>query len=456
MTDRDRNASVGRGLLKDNDDNDSFELSIYDDSDNDETILGSSQLYKMKTILTSYYDRFVAPNIGLSLVCVAQFFNSLMNMSCKLLETDPDFEVPMNPFQILFARMSITYIMCFIYMYFAKTPDFPLGPKGLRKWLIMRGVTGFFGVFGMYFSLQYLSVSDATVLMFLGPSITGLAAYLILHETFTWIEGVGGIFSLLGVVLIARPTFIFGNETSSETDTNVETADPSKRILATFVAVLGAVGSGFVMIVIRYIGKRAHALLSVSYFSAYCCLVSFIAIMVTPSLTFQIPHTPRQWYYFILIGVSGFVMQFCLTAGVQREKAGRTALMTYTQMIYALFWEITVWYHFPPILSWIGFFIIIGSAACICYFKPKHEPPIEPNGIVRRERFVSEDDMESRGAEQNSVELENIGKLNHSANILNSNESLVNKKLHLNAGAVPKESSIKSSNSSSEASIITK
>ena len=43
----------------------------------------------------------------------------------------------------------------------------------------------FIGLFGLYFSLQYLSVSDATVLQFLAPIFTAVAGALILKEHFS-------------------------------------------------------------------------------------------------------------------------------------------------------------------------------------------------------------------------------------------------------------------------------
>ena len=46
----------------------------------------------------------------------------------------------------------------------------------------------------------------------MGPLATGLLGFLVLGEPFTLRETVGGIVSLSGVVLIARPAFIFGRK----------------------------------------------------------------------------------------------------------------------------------------------------------------------------------------------------------------------------------------------------
>ena len=104
--------------------------------------------------LSGFYKRTVLPNLGICLTLVSQLFNCMMIMFCKLLITDPDFETPLHPLQILFVRMSITYLFCVIYFVFIeKNKDFPLGPKGYRLLLLLRAAGGFVGVGGQYWSL---------------------------------------------------------------------------------------------------------------------------------------------------------------------------------------------------------------------------------------------------------------------------------------------------------------
>ena len=70
-----------------------------------------------------------------------------MNVTTRLLELEGE---GMHPFQILFARMSLTLIFCCAWMYWKRVPDFLLGAKGIRLLLVARGLTGFFGIYGMY------------------------------------------------------------------------------------------------------------------------------------------------------------------------------------------------------------------------------------------------------------------------------------------------------------------
>jgi len=45
--------------------------------------------------------------------------------------------------------MGITVLLASAYMWYTKTPHFPLGMPGVRLLLVARGMGGFFGVIGM-------------------------------------------------------------------------------------------------------------------------------------------------------------------------------------------------------------------------------------------------------------------------------------------------------------------
>ncbi|CCD27257.1 uncharacterized protein NDAI_0K00660 [Naumovozyma dairenensis CBS 421] len=357
-----------------------------DDSDNDD-------IQQQSTIQRINKD-YLKPNVGLLLLTLAQLFNSLMVTSTKVLETDPydiAHDQQIKPLQILLVRMVITYLGTLIYMFINRhTIQFvPFGDPKIRKWLILRGCVGFFGVFGMYFSLMYLSISDAVLITFLAPSVTIIMSWVILRERFTKTEAIGCIVSLFGVVLIVRPTFIFGvpDDDDGKIDPEmVESKNPEERLIATFVGLLGVVGMSMVYVVIRFIGKRAHAIMSVSYFSLITTIISFLGIVFLPSMKFHVPHSLKQWLLFANLGFCGFIFQLLLTLGIQKERAGRGSLISYTQLIYAIFWDVTLYRHWPNIWSWCGMLIIIGTTLLIVKLKPKQD---ENGNVIETKSMTS-------------------------------------------------------------------
>ncbi|CUA78365.1 hypothetical protein RSOLAG22IIIB_13104 [Rhizoctonia solani] len=191
---------------------------------------------------TSAMREFLKNNKGLFIIAASQFFFSLMNLSVKFLTAIGE---PVPTLEIVCVRMFITYACCQVYMFAAGVPDPILGPKGVRKWLVIRGVVGFFGLFGLYYSLHYMSLSDATVLTFLAPTVTAAFGFLFLREAVSWKQMVAGLASLVGVVLIAKPTSLFGG--NGKTDTGSGAGGPivteAERMVAVGVAMLGVLGA---------------------------------------------------------------------------------------------------------------------------------------------------------------------------------------------------------------------
>ena len=96
------------------------------------------------------FEVFWAKNKGLALVTLAQLFGVMMNVTTRLLEMDDSHGAGMHPFQILFARMTGTLVLSGMYQWLAKVEGAPFGPKEVRKLLIVRGVGGCFGAYGIY------------------------------------------------------------------------------------------------------------------------------------------------------------------------------------------------------------------------------------------------------------------------------------------------------------------
>ncbi|KAJ4321401.1 hypothetical protein N0V94_002938 [Neodidymelliopsis sp. IMI 364377] len=326
-----------------------------------------------KTSLKTFYDR----NFGLVLVFLAQTCGSVMNTAAKLLATG--YETKFHAMQIIFIRMLCTTILGMLYMAYNKTPDFPLGKKGIRGLLVLRG----------FYSLSWLNISDATVITFIIPTLTALVCFIWLREPFTSREALAALIAFSGVLLVARPTWLFPNPpidpisgepesdsvaisaltlvTFGSPEGNAPTLPISstQRTLAVLAAILGAFGASTAYATIRVIGTRAHSLISVNYFAFIATLGSFLVLLIHPDLHFVMPSSPGQWGLIAIIGLTGFLLQFLLTEGLQREKAGRATNLMYLQLVLALIIERVIWGTTPPVESFGGAAMIIGAAIWI-------------------------------------------------------------------------------------------
>lgn len=330
---------------------------------------------------------FWEENQSLFLVTISQLFGALMNVTTRLLELEGE---GLDPFQVLFARMLLTTVFCCSYMWWKKTPNFPLGARGIRWLLVARGLSGFFGIYGMFYSLQYLPVADAVVLTFLAPSVASCCCYVFLREPFPRSARYASLVSLIGVVLIARPTSFFSfkspsvpndivssNSTDSGDSTTFPTPTSAQRLSAVGVAMLGVMGSAGAFTSIRWIGNRAHPLISVNYFAVWCTIVSTLALSLSQplhlsvTLKFALPGSTRQWGMLIFLGICGFVMQFLLTKGLAAGGKGnsKSVQMIYTNMLFALALDKLVFGQSPGWWSLAGSGLILGSAVFVAVQK---------------------------------------------------------------------------------------
>ncbi|KAI9688488.1 MAG: hypothetical protein M1822_001437 [Bathelium mastoideum] len=361
---------------------------------------------------------FWARNKGLVLMLLAQIFAVLMNATTRLLEIEGNEGKGLHPLQVLFARMFITLVLSSAYMWFMKTPYFPLGMKEVRWLLVARGIGGFFGVFGMYYSLLYLPLADATVITFLTPGLACWACSILIKEPYTRVEQIGGLVSLVGVVLIARPSSLFSLNTSNPRPSAIGTLDgsatingtkiaplphspdassyddvtPAQRLTAVGVALVGVIGGATAYTTIRWIGKRAHPLISVNYFAAWCTIVSIVLMLALPSVGFLIPSGLKDWAYLVFLGTCGFIMQFLLAAGLSHERSSRATNMTYTSMLFALAFDKLFFGTTPGITSIIGSSLILGSAIYVAMQKSARREE-EDRVIGRRQNGDEEEAM---------------------------------------------------------------
>jgi drug/metabolite transporter (DMT)-like permease len=306
--------------------------------------------------------------------------------------------------------MFITAVASYAYMWWTRVPD-PFGTREVRWLLIARAVGGFFGVFGMYFSLLYMPLAEATVLTFLAPIVACYAcSFLLPNEPFTRNQQWAALVSLFGVVLIARPFSggkmedgldpgIFYNSTMTDSqmqaEDGIEAPSASQHLLAIGLSLIGVLGAACAYTTIRLIGSRAHALVSVTYFSTYTTIISTIAMLAIPSVSFRLPGSAAEWGLLLGLGVNGFTMQYLLTAGLAYQPTSNTkghgtraTSMVYTQMLFALFYDKVVMDTSPSAISWAGSGLILGCALYVATVRDTipHNNMQEEDGIQAEDR----------------------------------------------------------------------
>lgn len=279
-----------------------------------------------------------------------------------------------HPFQVIFARMGITFILSSVYMWYTQVPDLPLGAPSVRGWLVLRAVFGFGGLYCLYYSVHYLPLAEATVFRFLVPIVTAWACSVFLGQSFTRKELVAGLVALIGVVIIAHPPWLFGevhDDLRPKKPSGIDKVTSAQRFIAIVVSIIGVAGASGAYTMIRVIGNRAHALMSVNYFALLATIGSAIALLAVPGISFRNPESARNWILLVAMGVLGFILQFLLTAGLQLDKSSKATSMLYVQIIFALAFDWGIWGVIPGTWSLFGGAIVICSTLWSALQKPK-------------------------------------------------------------------------------------
>ena len=269
---------------------------------------------------------------GLRLMAAGAFAFSVMTAVVKLAGR----AIPL--FEIIFVRSAVVMVLSGLAVRSAGHSFRPQQP--LR--VLQRALFGFATLTCYFYAVIHLPLADATVIYFLYPVLTALGAALVLREHMGLREVALVFVSLGGIVLVARPSFLFGA---------VDALDP----LAVGVGLLAAVFSAGSWVTIRAI-RHDPPLLVVFYFSV------FTVGLATPIMLLDmIQITARDFALVCFAGVATHLAQLWMTWGLRLERAGRATAVGYVQIVFAALLGWALFGEIPDAWTWVGAAVIMLS-----------------------------------------------------------------------------------------------
>jgi drug/metabolite transporter (DMT)-like permease len=277
--------------------------------------------------------------LGMRYMAAAAFFFSIMSLLVKYGGQH------LPPQEMVMIRAVITFILSAWAVRHARVS--PWGTPDKRKLLIMRGLFGFLALSAFYHSIVHLPLADATVLQYTNPVWAGLLAVPMLGERLRRREVLSVLVSMIGVLVMMRPSILFGGGT---------VLDP----LTVAIGLAGAVFSGLAYVSVRKLGATEHPAVIVFYFS----LISVFAAMPT-ALPGALWPTRIEWLVLLGIGVSTQLGQMALTNGLRLERAGPATATAYLQIVFAGTWGILFFAEIPDWGTLAGAALIVGSTLAL-------------------------------------------------------------------------------------------
>ena len=244
--------------------------------------------------------------------------------------------------QIVLARAVVTLALSTVGLVRAKQP-----PWGVNnRLLVIRGVFGSGGFICFYAAVIHLPLAEATVIHHISPVLTAVVAALWLGERLERRVLVGMALAFAGVILIAKPTALFGDDAAA--------SNISWSYVA--VGVAGALLASFAYVAVRKLGETEPPILVVFYFPAISVPVSLpfaIAEWVPPDL--------QGWLLLLGVGAATQAAQLALTKGLARERAGKAISVGYLQIAFATAFGALLFGQVPGTWSLAGIALVVGS-----------------------------------------------------------------------------------------------
>jgi len=210
-------------------------------------------------------------------------------------------------------------------------------PKGAFLYIFLRALTGSIGVFGNFYAIDRIVLSDAAILNKMAPFFTIIFSFLLIKEKIKPLPLFCCITAFLGAMLIVKPSFDFS------------------KMLPTFVAFLGGMGAGFAYACIRKISyMKCNGKIIILFFSWFSMMLS------VPYMIFNFnPMSLQQFLCLCATGVCAAGGQFLITAAYYHAPAAKISIYDYSQIIFSTFFGLVLFGQMPDYLSITGYAIII-------------------------------------------------------------------------------------------------
>jgi len=213
--------------------------------------------------------------------------------------------------------------------------------------LIFRGVCGTGAMLTRFYAVQNMPLGDATVLFFTSPIFVAIFARIFLKERLHYIYFILIGLCLAGVVLIARPTFIFGHR-----DTVLEY---DNILMPSLVAVASSMLNSGSIITLRVLAGTYNIKTGVIlvYFGIFGLTITSIGAYLDRG--FQYPFCQSVDYiYALLVGIFGYLSQYFLTGALKYSKAFIIALLRTSGIFFGFLFQIVIYSLVPSGLSFGG------------------------------------------------------------------------------------------------------
>ena len=259
---------------------------------------------------------------------------------------------------------------------------------------IMRGLLGAITFTSAIWANSNMELSNATMIRFVGPLFTMLLAKVVLKESISNIKIVSLFVGFLGVGLVAKPAFLFGQQSHN--------GDYPNRHLAVVANIVSALTLSVSTVLTKSIINKIH-ILSLMYFFA------LVSLFATLPLQFLKQHsgTFGDLTLPIILALCYFFSQMCSNMGIKSVPASVATLIQISDTLFGVFYGVLVFGEKLDFFSLVGCFMVLSVSFLLAFEKYRlgkgYNPPA-PNYV----QLPIKGEPEINQEEEDEIELEQI------------------------------------------------
>lgn len=246
-----------------------------------------------------------------------------------------------NTVEIFFYRSVV--IMIIGYLILKATGKLKDVMKTNHKMQIIRAILGVITTLFAFYCYSLLPIAQAQLFLFISPILIVALSYPVLGEKVGVYRSIAVLIGFIGTFVLLQPG----------------TLD------STWGAIIGigvTISYAAVTLCLRFMGKTEDASITIFYFAVFSVVISLPFLpffMSVPSIIGLI--------YMIMIGLSAFGVQFCITNAYKHAPAAIIAPLIYLNLIFALAIDYIIWKDVPNTNMMVGAITIVAANLIILW-----------------------------------------------------------------------------------------
>ena len=226
-----------------------------------------------------------------------------------------------------------------------------------KRWVLLRCIGGCGALIGKFWSVQNLPLGNAIALVFTSPIMTCVLARVFLKEKINLFHIFAIVVGLIGIILIAKPTFIFPSD------------DPAEAPLwYNAVPLVAALSLSIAYVCQRHVGS----VVSCTVVSFYGVLSQSVAALILQSATSSQYINPPCYSVRWMLPFCGYLsaaLFLAVNKGLYYEKAATVSLIRNLDTVLAFFLQVVVFRETAETMSLIGAALIMLGTLSMTFSK---------------------------------------------------------------------------------------